>query len=211
MLESVTVMQRYEVKLVTGEVLQVQTDQERRWFERAKKQYLAQTKFDQQTDLADLDRLLVLELLVFRWSQHLSSGVDYEGALSEDEQLRRKIKDQSEAINRLKTAMGLTKEARNKALDSGNFATYMADLRKRAKEFGIHREEQLRAALVLMNELSAIVNTYDRADTQERKKFGFESDTEIVEWVRTRMIPEYHAIDEHFRKNKQKYWSRDVL
>lgn len=187
-------------------MLQVQNDREERWFNRAKAQYLAQNRFTEHTDMVDLDRLLCLELLAFRWNQHLAAGVDYENCIVDEESLRRKIKDQTEAITRLKSAMGLTKEARNKVLEGGNFNDAWTNLKRRAKEFGLKREEELRAALVLMNELSAVVGAFDRSDTEERKKLGFANETEVLNWIRNTMLPEFRRIDEHFRHNNQRLW-----
>jgi hypothetical protein len=201
----------FEVTLVSGETLRVQTEVEARWFERAKNDYLAEAKFDDRTDLQDLDRLLCLELMQFRWNMHLAAGVDYEGNLSEAEARRRNLKDQSAAITQLKESMGLTKKARNALLDAGNVAANWTTLKRRAKEFGHFREEQLRTALVLMNELSAIVGGFKRADAEERKKLGFESSDAIVDWIEEDMMPRYHAVDEHFRHTVQRLWQQDPL
>ena len=206
---NVGMLKRFDVTLVTGETLQVQSAQERNWFERSKRQYLTENKFTEHTDMVDLDRLLCLELLAFRWNQHLAGGVDYEECIVDEELLRRKLKDQTEAITRLKSAMGLTKEARNKVLEAGNFAEYVARLRQRAKEFGVKREEELRHALVLMNELSAIVGSYDRSDQEERRKLGFETEHEILQWVRETMLPEFRRIDAYFREHKQRFWKQE--
>ncbi len=199
-----------EVALVSGETLRVQAQAEARWFIATRDTYLAQTKFTETTDLQDLDRLLTLELTVFRLTQHLASGEDYDGFEIEDPTLlRRNLREYSEQITRLKESMGLTKRSRDEAASSGDFATWLANLQTRAKIFGVHRERQLTKALVLMNELSAIVGAYDRSDTEERAKLGFEDEKEIVDWIRGRMLPEYRELDDHFRTNEQRYWIRD--
>lgn len=199
-----------DVALVSGETIRVQTDVEHRWFEEAKAGYLTQAKFEERTDLQDLDRLLCLELMQFRWNQHLTAGVDYEGMGTDDEQLRRNIKDQSVSIVALKDSMGLTKKARNALIEQGNVPEIWGTLKRRALEFGHYREDQLRTALRLMNELSAIVNSFDRADAEERRKLGFENHEEMIGWVRDVMLPEYRAVDEHFRNNVQRYWQRSL-
>lgn len=201
----------WEVDLVSGEKLRVQTDVEARWFQRAKRDYLAQARFEDRTDLQDLDRLLCLELMQFRWNQHLAAGVDYENNLTEDESLRRNLKDQSQAITQLKESMGLTKKARNALLDQGNVAEIWATLKRRGKEFGHFREEQLRVALVLMNELSAIVSSYLRADDEERKRLGYEDADSIVAWIDEDMMPRYHAVDQHFRQTVQRLWHQNLV
>lgn len=200
----------HEVQLCSGETLTVQTEVEKHWFDSARSKYLEETRFTENTDLQDLDRLLSLELLLFRWNQHLAKGHDYQGNVVDDEGLRRSIKDQSQAITLVKQSLGLDKKSRDAAMAEGNFATWLADVKRRAKIFGVHREKQLQKSLVLINELSAVVRAYDRGDAEERKKLGFESCEEIVGWIRESMLPAFHVIDEHFRANEQRYWTRDL-
>lgn len=201
---------RYEVRMVSGETVRVLGDVEARWFNATRDSYLSQLHFTETTDLRDLDRLLVLELMVFRWTQQLAAGQDYIGMEIDEEKIRKNIKEYSESVNKLKESMGLTKKARDDAANAGDFATWLADLKMRAKAFGVHREHQLSKALVLMNELLSIVSAYDRADTEERHKLGFESETEIVDWIRTTMATEYAEVDRHFRENEQRYWIRQM-
>ncbi len=198
------------VTLVSGEQMTVQTQAEQRWFNRSRDDYLTQTKFTETTDLRDLDRLLQMELTVFRLGQHLAAGNDYLGFEIDDTLLRRNVREYSEQITRVKSSMNLNKAARDDAANSGDVSVYISELKARAKEFGIHREDQLTRALVLMNELSSIVGAFDRSDSEERERLGFVDEKEIVEWVRTRMLPEFREIDEHFRQNSQKYWIRKM-
>ncbi len=198
------------VRMVSGKVTQVQTDQEAEYFSESRDAYLKQTKFTENTDLKDLDRLLVLELMTFRWTQHLAAGSDYDGDMVNERQLTADIKLYSDQINKIKESMGLNKKAREEAQADGNFSAWLTDLKARAKLFGIHRENQLTKALVLMNELSTIVGTYDRSDVEERRKTGFENEVEIVDWVRSTMLPEFRALDEYFRQHSQRYWIREM-
>jgi hypothetical protein len=202
--------QQFEVSLCSGEVAQVQTEVEARWFTDTQSKYLSENKFTDATDLQDVDRLLILELLMFRWSQHLASGYDYQRNLVDDDLLRKQIKEQSEAITKVKTSLGLDKRARDAALNEGNFSTWFADVKRRAKLFGIHRENQLNVALALMNELSSIVSTFDRSDEEERKMIGYATETDVLKWIREYMIPEFQKVDEHFIENEQKLWKRDM-
>lgn len=192
------------VTFTSGAEAQVMTAKEADWFVESRDRYLKETRFTENTDLQDLDRLLGLELLLFRWTQHQMSGMDYDKNLVNDAELRRNIKDQSEAINKLKEQMGLSKKARDSKASS--VEDRWTDLLTRAKEFGIHRETQLSKALSLCNELSAIIGSYDRADEEERRKLGFESEADILMWVRETFLPEFHEVDQHFRDNVQRYW-----
>lgn len=194
------------VTLVSGEELTVLTAGERRWFERNRDKYLEQTRFSDTTDLQDLDRLLGMELQMFRMTQWSAAGMDYDEMPIDEALIRRNVREYSEQINKTKTAMGLSKAARDEARNSGDLSTYISDLKQRARLFGIHRQNQLTKALSLMMELSSIVGSYDRSDKEERAKLGFESEADIVAWVRSTMLPEYAEIDAHFRDNEQKYW-----
>jgi hypothetical protein len=200
----------WKVALCSGEELEVLTETEHRWFNANRDAYLSQTKFSENTDIQDLDRLLVLELLSFRWSQHLAMERDYENQPVELDGLRKQLKEQATAITALKTSLGLDNKSRRAALNEGDFATWFADAKRRARIFGIHRENQLQRALVLMNELSGIVGAYDRSDEEERKKLGFENESAIVAWVREFMLPEFHKVDQYFVENEQKFWKRDL-
>jgi hypothetical protein len=199
-----------KVTLVSGQEIEVQGEGEVRWFNATRDTYLKETKFTEATDLRDLDRLLVLELMVYRWTVHIASGKDYEGSLVEEDELQKQIKLYSDQITKVKAAMGMNKASRDAEQDQSSPAAYLANLKARAKAFGIHRENQLRKALVLMNELSTVVGTFDRADDEERRKIGFETETDVLDWVRETLLPEYRAVDEYFREHDQRFWARDI-
>lgn len=203
-------IERVEVSMVSGEAVRVLGDVEARWFGTTRDSYMQQLHFTETTDLRDLDRLLVLELMVFRWTQQLAAGQDYIGLEIDEEKIRKNIKEYSEAVTKIKESMGLNKKARDDAANSGDFATYLADLKVRAKAFGIHRETQLTKALVLANHLMSIVSAFDRSDDEEREKLGVQTEADILDWVRNTFVPEFKAVDEHFRTHEQRYWIREM-
>lgn len=198
------------VNLVSKRVIQVQGDGEAEWFERTRDTYLDQLKLTEVTDLQDLDRLLVMELMVYRWTVHVTSGQDYEGDLVDEDQLQKQIKSYSDQISKLKAQMSLTKAQRDAEANEGSLAAYIANLKARAKAFGINRERELRKALALTHELIAITEAFDRSDEEERRKIGFQSEAEILAWVRDVYIPEFRAIDEYFRDHEQRFWIRSI-
>ena len=200
----------FEVTLCSEEIFRVPTPQEQRWFMATKDKYLNENKFTAVTDLQDLDRLLMHELMVFRWNQHLLSGYDYQNNLVDDDLLRKQLKEQSVVIQALKASLGLDKKTRDAAMSEGNFNNWLADVKRRAKIFGIHRENQLQVALSLINELSGHLGAFDRSDEEERKKLGFVTEKDLVEWIRVSMLPRYHEVDAHFIENEQKFWRRDL-
>lgn len=201
---------KLDVRLVSGETITVQKEQEARWFADTRDKYLADNKFTEVTDLQDLDRLLILELTVFRWGQHLAAGRDYDDNLVSEDQLRKQIKETSDTINKLKATLSLDRGSRNKAVAAGNFAEWFADMGVRAAEFGIHRQNQLNVALAVMNDLSAQVGAFYRSNEEERHKLGFKDEAALLAWVRDDLIPRYHEVDQYFQKNVQSMWKRDL-
>lgn len=200
----------FDVELCSGETIKVMSEQEQRWFNLTKQKYLSENKFTAVTDIQDLDRLLNLELMVFRWSNHLSSGYDYANNLVDDDLLRKQLKEQSDVILKLKMSLGLDKKTRDAVLNDGSFHTWFMDAKRRARTFGIHRENQLRNALTLINELSGHLGAFDRSDEEERKKLQFVSEKDIVDWIRESMLPRYREVDEYFIEHEQKMWKRDL-
>ena len=193
----------------SGQTIEVLTDSERTFYEGQALRYQTENKFTNTSDLLDLDRLVFLELLVFRASSWLGRGTFYDGAVLSDRSesdCRKAMKENSELISRVKNDLGLTKAARDKA-DYESVGAYLTQLKQRAKEFGVHREKQLTKGVTLCHQLFAIVGAFDRADAVERGKIGFESEADILEWVRTTMKPEFQAVDDHFAKNVQRYWT----
>lgn len=193
---------------VSGKTLAVLNSVEAEWFDETRNAYLSELKFTEKTDLIDLDRLLILEMMIFRWSQYLSAGKDYDGDMVNDKQLTFDIRAYSEQIIKIKDSMGLTRKARDDLANADNFAQKYADLKARAKMFGIHRENQVTKGITLAMELSTVVGSFDRSDEEERRKLGFESEHEIMEWIRNTWLPEFHAVDTAFRAGSQKFWIR---
>lgn len=197
-----------KVITVSNAELFVMTDAEGSWFEASRDAYLAQTRFTENTDLKDIDRLLALELMMFRWTQWLASGFDYNNDLIDEKQLTLNLKMYSDQVNKLKESMGLAKATRDKAMAEGDFSKWVSELKARAKLFGIHRETQLTACLTLWEQLSAVLSSFDRSDAEERRMLGFETEHDILEWIRKTAMPEYRAIDAYFREHSQSYWIR---
>lgn len=198
------------VYLVSGKQATVQTPEEAEWFEETRDTYLTETKFTDATDLRDLDRLLILELMIFRWTQHLAAGEDYVGDMTEDEQLRKNIKEYSDQINKIKDSMGLNKKSRDAAATEGNFQAWLEDLKVRGKAFGINREMMLTEGLVLFKEIFGTVEVWLRSDEEERVKMGYRTIEDLLRWLTDVKRLEFNAVDEYFREHDQRYWIRDV-
>jgi hypothetical protein len=194
------------VELVAGGTAEVMTQQEADWFNGTKSLYMEQNRFEDISDLQDLDRLLLLELLMHRWAKWLLSGSDYNGNWVDGAELGKQLKDRNAAITTLKDGMGLSKKSRDAS--AAGVSERWNDILKRARLFNYHRVDQVRVALLLMNQISAAVGTFYRSDEEERRRTGFKTEAEIVEWVRDDLLPKFAEVDDYFRENEQSTWRR---
>jgi hypothetical protein len=192
-----------------GSTIEVLGQMEADFYNRSAKHYRDENEFTNASDVLDLDRLLFYELQVFRMSMWLARGTDYDGMDISPTELRRNLKEVSDQLSKVKTDLGLTKAAREKA-QAESVGAYLVELKQRAKEFGVHREKQLGKGLELCKQLFSIVSAYDRADAVEREKLGFRDAEEVLAWIRETMKPEFDEVDDYFRTNHQKYWVRDI-
>lgn len=169
--------------------------------------YLTDNHFANVSDFQDLDRVLMMELLCFRWGNWISNQTDYWDEPVDLDALQRAFKEHSVELRQLKKQLGIDKAARDRTKGEDSTPVFLANLLARAKEFGVMREEQLAVALTLFNELKALVTLHLNSDDVERAEMHVEID-DILDWLVTTAFPEFDAVDEYFRKNQQKTWIR---
>lgn len=197
----------YTVKTPTGSQFNLQTEGEAEWYERQRDQYLLHNRFVNVSDLEDLSRLLTLEIMVYRWTTWLTQGFDYIAGLINQTELKNSIKEFSTEIRLVKASLGIDRLTRER--DKGEtVGDYVATLLKRAKEFGIHRDDQYAKAVTFIWQLISDVQTYDRCDAQERRELDLSPEA-TMEYIRTTIIPEWDAMNQAFRDN-QKVWIADL-
>lgn len=180
---------------------------ETQWWESAKKEYLSHYSFENIADIQDLDRLLFSELIAYRYGYWLTNDGDYDGNAIPEKETRDALNKTLTELRLLKKHMGLDRRGRIES-QSQSVADYLATLKERAKQFGIHRNTQVAKAINLFSELETLIGLHDRCDEQERSELGV-TESEILNWIRATAIPEFNAIDDAFRK-EQKYWIRDI-
>ncbi len=200
-------MNAWEVTPLNGHRMSVLTQQEYEFYTAQQQGYLKENAFSATSDIADLDRLLGLELQLFRIERYLLSGADYENhpiSNSHAIDLRRQQKYLTTMVGEIKVSLGLSKDAREKA-QAESVGAYLVELRRRAKEMGVKREAELTQALTLSHQLISLVETLDRCNDTEKMKLALSAE-EILQWIRDKYIPDFRAIDEYFRTNSQRYW-----
>lgn len=197
----------FTVDTPSGTQIHLQTQEEADWYENRRDRYLADNHFPNISDLMDLDRLLTLEILTYRWTYWMTQGFDYLFARVDEGQLKNNIKEYSVETRLLKQSLGIDKATRDKEKGE-SLADYTANLLQRAKEFGYHRNAQYELAVTKFYELRSMVMTYDRCDEEERAMLDLSYDT-IFQWIRDKVIKDWDEMSDEFRK-EQTIWVRSM-
>lgn len=191
----------------SGASIKVLTDGEKDYYESIAQRYMADNIFQNIADYQELDRLLIMELMVFRWSQWLAEERDYENEMVNVDEIRKNIIENSKEIRLVKKALGLDKATRDKE-NAESIGDYIANLRLRAREFGIMRNEQAAAAITMWQALIGEVDFYEGATDDERREFNRTAE-DIIAWIR-QQDAKFREIDEKFRESSQRYWVREL-
>lgn len=197
------------VTLPTGATLEVATDEEQDFLDTLASRYIEQLAFTSASDLVDLDRVLEMELISHRWNRWVLAREDYAGRRIDDLALADKLKGLSLEIRQLKKQLGIDRTTREKARGDGSVAQYLVRILAAAKEFGVHREEQLQKALELAFQLISLWQVRANSDADELAGLGL-TDEDIFEWVEQVFMPEFLAIDAYFREHNQRFWVRQL-
>lgn len=195
------------VKGASGQILEVLVIEEKVWFETNLLKYKNEYQFENIADLQDLDRLLGLELLSYRFTAWMTRGVDYDNLQFPEKDVRDTKQKIDTEIRLLKKHMGMDRKGRVES-EQESVGEYLTSLKKRALEFGIHRDNQIAKAIDIFQDLKTQVSLYERCDEEERRELGAEMD-DIFKWIIETAIPEYDKIDDRFREN-QTLWIKEV-
>lgn len=198
------------VLMPSGAHMAVLTLGEVEYLEERIARYFADNQFVNISDLQDVDRMLVLELLTYRTGNWLlRGGRNYRDEAIDEPAAKKELISLNAELRQLKKLLGIDKKARDAARGEDSIPVFIAALLAHAKEFGIMREEQLDKALELTHQLIALVQLHDNCDDIERRELHCTMD-DVVEWIRTVYIPEFSAVDEHFRTHVQRYWIQSM-
>lgn len=197
-----------KVKGVGGFEIELQNGDEVKFFTAMRSSYTTDFAFTAKSDIADVDRLLVLETQSFRIQRAIASGVDGDGiALSwaAENEMTKKLKDLTPMISAIKTDLGISRSAREKETND-SVGGYLTQLRVRAKAFGLHRNTQVHEALTVMNDIKSLIGTFRRANGTERERLGALSAEEVLEHIEKNLIPRFDKVDADWRAGDQKTW-----
>lgn len=198
---------KYTVVSPSGVTLTVLTQEEKDVYETKAARYQQDNKFTNVSDLGELDRILTMELMVHRWSQWQITEVDYEGIPVDVANLQRYLENFSKEIRAIKKDLGMDKSTRDKD-NSSNVADYIHNLGLRAREFGIHRNNQMIQVITDWQELRGLVELSDNSNEAEQREFKCSRD-DVWEWMVNDLFPRFDKLDDDFRE-KQRLWIRDI-
>jgi len=197
-----------EIKLPSGAVFPVHAEEVAYVQDRAAR-YLGENHFTNISDIQDVDRMLIMEMICFRWGTWISRTKDYWGDPVDEDKLQQSLKAHSTELRQLKKQLGIDKVARDRAKGEDSVPAYINNLLRRAKEFGVHRQEQSAKAIELFQQLRALVTLHMNADEVERQEMHIQ-EHDILDWLLTIAFPEFEEIDAHFRKHQQQTWVRTL-
>lgn len=198
------------VQLPSGATFKVLTADEVAYVEDRARRYLEDNHFVNVSDFQDVDRMIILEVLCFRWGLFISNQRDYFGDVVDDTgSLRRALHDYSAELRQLKKMLGIDKNTRDKDKGEDSVSVYLENLRARAKEFGVTRERMFDKGMELFQQLRSLITLFDNCDEKERIEEHCTTE-DIMDWIRTIAIPEFEEIDNHFRNTSQRSWIRSM-
>lgn len=193
------------VNLPSGTPFPTMNDEEAAHVRRLIDGYL-EMRFDHTSDLSELDRLVSMELLVFRYTSWLALGETYNGAHL-DPKLNSHVKELSLEIRTTKGKLGIDKVNRDRARGEGSLHQRITALLQHARAFEIHRCDQVELALELMNQLISLTQLHVnlREHEDEQREMGVTA-AELIDWIWEKLRPQFEQLDEHFRDHVQRMW-----
>jgi|GEM_PF-6088144 len=195
-----------EATTPSGATIIVMNQPEADYYDQVHKRYLQDNKFKNVSDILELDRILIMELMCYRWGIWILAEEDYFGRKINPTEVQKSIETYSREIRGIKKDLGIDKSTRDK--DKGDsVAEYVQMLGIRAKEFGITRNKQSAKAIEILMEARALITLYENSSDSERKEFkaNFE---DIIDWLKSK-FSEFEEIDAALKKN-QATWIRDI-
>jgi hypothetical protein len=195
-----------EVSTPSGASITVMNQSEADYYDQVHQRYISDNKFKNVSDILELDRILVMELMCYRWGIWILAEEDYFGRKINPTEVQKSIETYSREIRGIKKDLGIDKSTRDK--DKGDsVAEYIQMLGIRAKEFGIVRNKQSAKAIEILMEAKALITLYENSSDSERKEFkaNFE---DIIDWFKSK-FDEFSDIDSDLRKD-QAMWIRDL-
>lgn len=202
----VTAEEGIPVGLPSGAMFWVLTQDEAEYLKERVARYLKDNHFVNVSDFQDIDKMVVFELFLHRWTLWLSKGRDYYDEEINSKQLADTVSSYSTELRLLKKNLGIDKPTRDRQRGDDSIPAYLDALRQRALEFGYHRNNQVAQVMEAFQRLSAMLTYHDNSTDDERLEFSVT--IEDCFDVLRQEVSRWNAMDKEFRETKQSYWIR---
>ncbi len=205
----------YTVTLPSGAQWSVSTQAEVEFVTALTNQYAEQFGFDNISDLADLDKVVRNEFLLFRWESQLGSGVILEPtgprplSAGELDALAKRVENKSTENRQLKRQLQLDATSRSKTSGKGSPAAWFEGVLDAAERFGIHRNEQAALAIQLAMDLIGRAEFVQRASRTEQEIVGI-TETGVLEYIMGDFRDTFLKFAEKWEEEEQQYWVQDI-
>lgn len=197
------------VTLPSGSDYEVATIEDAEHIERLIDSYQSEFVFTNPSDLADLDLIVTMEALCWRWNRELALGYDRSGQPINARSLQDFVKSNSTEIRRLKDQLGMDRKQRERASGDGSVAEFVDRLRTAGAQLNILRCTQLDKALELTMQLRTLTTVYFNGDEETRAIYHCTAE-DILDWIANVFDPEMQAVDDYFMTNEQSIWIRKL-
>lgn len=202
----VTVDEGIPVRLYSGATFYVLTQDEADYLQERIQLYGDQNHFTNISDIQDIDKMVVFELFIHRWSLWLSKGVDYWNDSVAQREMSERLTNTSRELRQIKSTLGIDKKTRDRTHGDDSVPAFLDALKMRAKEFGIMRNKQFDQVITSFQRISAFLGYHDRCDEIERREFSVTLE-DFMAVVREE-IAAFETIDAEFRTTQQRLWVR---
>lgn len=194
--------------LPSGAVFTVLTEAEAEHLRGRVAQYHEQLSLSNVSDLATLDTVIGLELLIYRYNHWLSMRCRYDSSAVDEGSLLKSVRDLSAECRLLKKTLGIDKVTRDRQRGDGSVAHFIARLAERAGRFGVMRSATCAKAIELGQQVLMMVDWHKGCDEEERREYHLEH-ADIFAWLDTTYRKELGEVDAAFRAGDQQFWIRE--
>lgn len=192
---------QFRIKTPSKNYLTVLTKEEKEYGAQMFKRYEEEYQFENPADISLLESLVSMQILLFRYSNWLTSGVDYDGNPIEYETVQNMMINCQREIRQLQDTLGISRKSRLGS--DAKPAEIIMEIAKKAKEYGVMKNQVAWKFLLAYYEIRHLIGLYKRCDDVDRKRLGATAE-ETIEKI-DKILSEIEQYEEEFRQ-KRKLW-----
>lgn len=173
------------------------TEEEKNYYESSYNEFMKRYDFEHPADLTALENLLVAQLLAYRYSKWAAEGKDYQGNKIEDlPGLLSALLNIQSKVSQLMSSLGLSRREREENLSAQEIILRIA---KKAKEYGLQKNKVAWEFLVRSYRIRDVLDSYERMNEVERKKFGYTAE-DCIQKIKSILKPLEDMEEEFLRE-----------